>query len=73
MHPSEGSQCCQYQTVCQLNLLDAYLTVSAMHDVDIPSHVVGIERGTENEGIGSTFFLSSRFATPFVQVKNVIT
>jgi hypothetical protein len=44
-----------------------------MHDVDIPSHVVGIERGTENEGIGSTFFLSSRFATPFVQVKNVIT
>lgn len=44
-----------------------------MHDADIPSHVVEIERGTENEGIGSTFSLSSRFATLFVQVKNVIT
>lgn len=35
--------------VCRSKIHDAYLTVSAMHDVDIPSHVVEIERGIEKE------------------------
>lgn len=49
---------------CQSKILYPYLTVSAMQDVDIPSHVVEIERG---ESIGSTFlFLSGRFATPIL-------
>ena len=34
---------------CQSKIRDAYLTVSAMHDVDIPSHVVEIERGIGKE------------------------
>jgi hypothetical protein len=56
---------------CQPKILYPYLTVSAMQDVDIPSHVVEIERG---KSIGSTFlFLSSRFATPLVQGDDIIT
>ena len=53
---------------CQSKILDAYLTVSAMHDVDIPSHVVEIERG-----LGKRGFLSGRCTTTHILNDNRIT